>query len=163
MALGFSIGLGGMQVGDTDVDCATCDYQPVAAEVDFHIGGMLQPRLALLFEIQGNAQTIDDQGPYGTTSLVQGTAMAAAQYWLTPQLWLKGGIGAASLQYSYDQSSAPNEEVDEGAALMIGAGYELLSAQNFAIDLQGRLITAEYKGLDQNLTAGTIGVGFNWY
>jgi len=163
MALGFSLGLGGMQVGDNDVSCASCDYDPIAGEFDFHIGGMLSPRFALLFEVQANSQTVEDNG-YGATSLVQATAMVAGQYWLSPQLWLKGGVGAASLSYSYDNGyDSQSENIDEGMALMGGVGYELLSAPNFSIDLQGRLISGSYESFDQNVTSGTVGVGFNWY
>ncbi len=163
MALGFSVGLGGMQVGDDDVTCASCDYEPIAGEFDFHIGGMLSPRFALLFEVQGNAQTVEENN-YGATSLVQATAMVAGQYWLTPQLWVKGGIGAASLSYSYDDGyEAQSENIDEGMAIMGGVGYEVLSARNFSIDLQGRLVSGSYESFDQSVTAGTVGVGFNWY
>lgn len=163
MAIGFSIGLGGMQVGDSDVQCPSCEYEPIGAEVDFHIGGMMSPRFALLFEVQGNAKTVDDN-VFGTTSLVQATAMVAGQYWLTPQLWVKGGIGGASLSYSYDDGyESQSEDIDRGMALMGGVGYELLSARTFSIDLQGRLIAGTYDGIDQQVTSGSVGVGFNWF
>jgi hypothetical protein len=163
MAIGFSLGLGGMNIGDDDVTCGNCDYDPIAGEFDFHIGGMLSPRFALLFEVQGNAQTVEEN-LYGATSLVQATAMVAGQYWLTPQLWIKGGIGGASLSYSYDDGyESQSENIDEGMALMGGVGYELLSARTFSIDLQGRLVSGSYDSFEQNVTAGTIGVGFNWF
>jgi hypothetical protein len=162
MALGFSLGLGGMKVGDQDVQCSNCDYSPVAGEFDFHIGGMLSPRFALLFEVQGNAKTVEENY-YGATSLVQAAAMVAGQYWLTPQLWVKGGIGATSLSYSYDDGYASDsEDIDEGMALMGGIGYEVLSARNFSIDLEGRLIQGTYDNTP-DVTSGSVGVGFNWY
>ena len=46
---------------------------------------------------------------------------------------------------------------------MGGIGYELYSTREFAVDLQGRLIEGSYKGIDDQITSGTIGVGFNWY
>jgi len=163
MAIGFSVGLGSLKIGDDQVTCPSCNYDPIAAEFDFHIGGMLSPRLALLFEVQGNAQTIDDNG-YGATSLVNAAAMVAGQYWLTPQLWIKGGLGAASLSYSYDDGYvSASDEIDKGAAIMAGIGYELLSARNFSIDLQGRIMSAQYDSFDQNVTSGSVGVGFNWF
>jgi hypothetical protein len=124
---------------------------------------MLSPRFALLFEVQGNAQTIEENA-YGAASLVQATAMIAGQYWLTPQLWIKGGIGGSSLSVSYDDGySSDSENIDEGMALMGAVGYELLSARNFSIDLQGRLISGSYESFDQNVTSATVGVGFNWF
>jgi hypothetical protein len=163
LALGFGIGLGGMQVGDENVECINCDYDPVGFGFDFHIGGMLSPRFALLFEVQGDGKTVEENA-FGATSLVQASAMVAGQYWLTPQLWIKGGIGGASLSYSYDDGyEAQSEDIDEGLALMGSIGYEILSARTFSIDLQGRLLSGQYDGIEENVTSGSVGVGFNWH
>ena len=164
LMIGFSVGLGGMKVGDEDVQCSNCDYDPIAGEFDFHIGGMLNPRLGIMFEAQGNAQTVEENFN-GATSLVQATAMVAAQYWLTPQLWIKGGIGGASLGYSYDDQFSNNsdsQELAQGGAVMGAIGYELLSARTFSIDGQARMIVGSYDG-GQDVSSGSIGVGFNWY
>jgi hypothetical protein len=166
LALGFSIGLGGMHSSSQgDIGCPNCDWNPAAVEVDFHVGGMLTPQFAILFELQGNLQTIDQQdGGAGTVTLSQGTAMVAAQYWLLPKLWIKGGIGAAHLSYDFnDAYQTQSQPIDNGAAVMAGIGYELYSTREFAVDLQGRLIEGSYKGIDDQITSGTIGVGFNWY
>lgn len=163
MALGFSFGLGGMTANDESIGCAGCDYDPIAVEFDFHIGGMLSPRLALLFEVQANVQTVAENAYYVET-LGSGAGMIAAQYWLTPQLWLKGGLGFASLSVSRDDGYVTeSSDSVEGGAAMGAVGYELLSARTFSIDLQGRLITASYDDIDANITSGTVGVGFNWF
>ncbi len=164
MALGFSLGLGGMKANDSAISCSGCDYDPLAGEFDFHIGGMLSPRFALLFEIQGNAQTIAENAYYADT-LVSAAAMIAGQYWVHPQVWVKGGIGAASLAVSRDDGydEPLNSESEEGMAVMGAVGFEVFSAKNFAIDLQGRVISASYDGIGENITSGTVGVGFNWY
>lgn len=165
MMLGFSLGLGGMKIGDEEVQCTNCNYDPIAGEFDFHIGGMMSPRFGLMLEVQGNAQTVAEN-TFGATSLVQATAMVAAQYWLTPQLWIKGGIGGASLGYSYSDDFNSNadqsEELAQGGAVMAGVGYELLSARNFSIDAQARFIQGSYKD-GQDVTSGSLGVGFNWF
>ncbi|MEZ4403013.1 MAG: hypothetical protein R3B06_23525 [Kofleriaceae bacterium] len=163
LMLGFSLGLGGMKVGDQDVTCSGCDYDPIAGEFDFHIGGMLNKRLAIMFEAQGNAQTVQENA-FGATSLVQASAMVAVQYWLTPQLWIKGGLGGANLGYSYDDgySTTQSDTQAEGGAAMGAIGYELLSARTFSIDAQARMIVGSYDG-GQDLSSGSIGVGFNWF
>jgi len=165
LMIGFSLGLGGMKSGDDDVQCGNCDYDPISGEFDFHIGGMLSPRFALMFEAQGNAQTIEEN-TYGATSLVQATGMIAAQYWLSTQLWIKGGIGGASLGYSYSDDYDPNQdaskEIAQGGAIMGAVGYELLSARTFSIDAQARMIVGSYKG-GQDVSSGSLGIGFNWY
>lgn len=165
LALGFSIGLGGMSTSEGQVPCSGCDYNPAAFEVDFHVGGMIAPRLALMLEVQANGQTVQSvAGGEGTVTLVQGTAMAAAQYWLTPKLWIKGGIGAAHLSYDYnDAYGSTSDPIDNGAAVMGALGYELYSTREFSVDLQGRIIEGSYKGIDDQITSGSVGVGFNWY
>jgi hypothetical protein len=161
--LGFSIGLGGMSVNGDDVECATCDYQPIGVEIDAHIGGMLNDRFGLMLELQANVETIEDNA-YETQSLTQGVAMIAGQYWLTPRLWIKGGIGLAHLSVDHeDYYGGVTEPVDDGAAIMGAIGYELYSSRTFGLDLQGRLISAGYDGIDSKVNAATIGLGFNWY
>jgi hypothetical protein len=168
MTFGGSIGLGGMSDRFGDVECTDCDYNPVSGMIEGHIGGFLGPRLALLGEVQVNGQTVSSNSSTGdTTTLVQSALMVAAQYWITPQLWIKGGIGFANLRLerSYygdgivDESSIP----ENGMALMGAVGYELLSARYFSIDIQGRLINGAYKGIDNTVTGGSIGVGINWF
>jgi len=163
MALGVSLGLAGMTANGKAIDCLDSDYDPVAMGVDFHIGGMLSPRFALLFEVQANAQTVADNAYYVDT-LGSGAAMVAGQYWVSPQLWVKGGLGGASLSVSRDDGYvSESSDSSEGVAIMGAVGYEVLSARTFSIDLQGRVISASYDDIDQNITAGSLGLGFNWY
>ena len=91
--------------------------------------------------------------------------MGAAQYWITPQFWLKGGIGAAHLQVDYQDFYGPTgeEHVGDGVAFLAAGGYELLSARNYSIDLQARLFVGTYNAIDDQITSGTIGVGLNWF
>jgi hypothetical protein len=58
-----------------------------------------------------------------------------------------------------DESSIP----EGGMAVMGAVGFELLSARYFSVDLQGRLLNGSYKGIDNNITAGSVGVGINWF
>ena len=77
------------------------------------------------------------------------------------------GIGVANLQVNWsaygdgivDASTQP----ENGVALLGAVGYELMSARNFAIDLQGRLINGSYDGINNSVTGLSVGVGVNWY
>jgi hypothetical protein len=159
LAFGFGLGLGGMHDSGSNITtCVDCDFNPLAGEADFHIGGMLGPRFALLFEAQGNVQTVELRGDNSTLS--QGAGMIAGQFWLLPQLWIKGGIGFASLQIDHTFFI---EDFGTGGAIMGAIGIELFSARNFALDLQGRLLNASYRSLDDNVTSGTVGIGLSWY
>ena len=161
LTFGGSVGLGFMHDGGSAItSCANCDVNPLAFEGDLHIGGVLSPRFALMFELQGNLQTIHSDRVDGDTVLSQGAAMIAGQFWVLPQLWIKGGLGFAHLQVD---DTFVTEDFGTGGAVMGAVGVELLSAPNFALELQGRLIEAGYNSLNDNVTSGTIGIGVNWY
>lgn len=161
LTIGFSLGLGGMRDdGSAITSCFNCDFNPLTGEIAGHIGGMLSHRFALMFEGQANFQTIDSSFRDGDTVLTQSAAMVAGQFWLVPQLWIKGGLGFANLRVDDEFFT---EELGNGLAVMGAVGIELFSARNFALELQGRIIEGAYNGGDDHVTAGTIGVGINWY
>ncbi|MEZ4363976.1 MAG: hypothetical protein R3B48_27630 [Kofleriaceae bacterium] len=162
---GIGLGVGNMTAGSGPIECVNCSYDPVAWEVEFHVGGMVSPRLAILGEFQGNVQTLEVvAGGEGTKSLAQIGLMLAAQYWITPQLWVKGGLGFAHLAYNYDDAyQSQDEPIDDGAIVLGGIGYEILSGRNFAVDLQGRYIVGSYDGINDSVSSATIGFGINWY
>lgn len=170
LALGFSLGLGTMQMNDSDIACDGCEGDPLSFAADAHLGWMVSPRLALMVDVQGTGQTVADTGVF-TDTLVQSTATIGAQYWVTPQLWIKGGIGAASLAVTRDDGfSTQQSDSLEGGAITGAVGYEVFSARNFAIDLQLRATGATYKGSDNaeliddtNVGTTSLQVGFNWY
>jgi hypothetical protein len=121
---------------------------------------MLTSRLALLFEAQGNIQTVHSDLRDGDSTLSQGVGLFAVQFWLIPQLWIKGGIGFSHLQVD---DTFFTTDFGSGSALLAAAGVELFSARNFSLDLQGRLLWTSYNSFDDNLTSGTVGLGISWY
>jgi len=161
LAWGFSIGLGGMHdAGSQVTSCNNCDYNPIAVEADAHIGGFISPRFALMGEVQVNGKTVQLNGYDGDTIISQNALMLAGQFWISPQFWIKGGIGFAHMQaddayFTYD--------VGDGGVVMGAVGFEVFSARDMAVDLQGRLIQGAYNGIDDKVTSGTVGVGINWY
>lgn len=81
--IGFSLGGGAFSLADCD-DCESMD----GVALDLHLGGMLTPRLALMFDGSGVAHSLEGGG-----SLVHVIDTVAAQYWVHPRVWLKGGLG----------------------------------------------------------------------
>lgn len=161
LIFGFGLGLGGMSDnGSAITTCDNCDFKPLAGEFDIHLGGMLSPRFGLMFEGQANVQTIHSSFFDGDTTLTQGAAMLAGQYWLIPQLWIKGGIGFANLQVD---DTFVTQDLGSGIAVMGAIGIELLSARRFALDLQGRIIEGTYNSGNDHVTSGTIGIGLDWF
>lgn len=166
LVYGGSIGLGVMNDSGGRITCDNCNYNPLALEVDGHIGGMLNSRLALLLELQVNGQRLSrDVGDgNGDTSLVQTAAMLAVQYWVTPQFWIKGGLGLSHLTVDHEYWDGTAEEPgSDGVALMGAAGFEIFSARRMAIELQGRIISGQYDGVSDHVTAATVGIGINWF
>ena len=161
LTFGFGLGLGGLHDGGSAITTSTnCDVQPLTFEANAHIGGMVSSRLALLFEVQGNVQTVQRNGFDGDTTLSQGAALFAAQFWVIPQLWFKGGLGFSRLTVD---DTYFTEDFGSGTALLAAAGVEVFSARNFALEVQGRLLWTSYRTFDDNLTSGTIGLGVNWF
>ena len=162
---GGNLGLGGMHDDIGDIDCYNCS--DISVQVAGHIGGFIGPRLALMGELQANAQTLEVDAFGGTETLVQSALMIAAQYWVTPQLWVKGGIGFANLQVNWsaygDGITDASTQPENGLALLGAVGFELLSARNFSVDLQGRLLNGSYDGINNSVTGLSVGVGLNWF
>lgn len=165
LIFGVNLGLGGMHDDIGDINCDNCS--DIAGEIAGHIGGFIGPRLALMGEIQGNAQTLSVGAAGDTQTLVQTALMIAAQYWVTPQLWIKGGIGFANLQVDWsaygDGVTDASSQPESGVALLGAVGYEVLSARNFSVDIQGRLLNGGYDAIQNNITALSVGVGLNWF
>ncbi|MDQ3364112.1 MAG: hypothetical protein M3680_01595 [Myxococcota bacterium] len=162
LIFGFSLGLGTMSDSEGEIGGnASVNYSTLSGMASGHIGGFIGPRLALMAELQGNIVTLSSDG-YDNVNLVQSALMGAIQYWVTPQFWLKGGLGFANLSVddTYDGSSS---NIDSGMAVMGALGFELLSSQRFSVDIQGRLLAGVYDGIDEQISAGTIGVGINWF
>lgn len=145
---GFIIGLGG---GGGTMTCDGCAGTSGIA-VQFHVGGMLTEKVALVLDSSG--VTRDEDGAT-LSSVVAGPAI---QYWVSPRVWIKGGVGAGFLQATYDKISVTS---DAGLGFMGGIGVDVLQKQKFAIDLQARFTTASIEGERNNSFFGLV--GFNFY
>lgn len=128
---------------------------------ELHIGGMLNPRLALMGDFWLGIRYFSDPA-LGNGSTYNSISVVALQYWVTPIIWIKGGLGFAHLQINDENTGAPLTFDDEsGGAIMGAAGIEVLQSYNWALDLQVRAGHAFYSGGDLNNLA--FMVGFNWY
>ena len=157
LVLGFGIGGGSITPVD---DSGAKDEQFEGMSFELHIGGMLTPQLALLGEIWAVTHHSDEEDitRNGELTLTHNIAVLAAQYWLTPRFWIKGGIGRASYTVEDDFGTYESEDAP---AVMGGLGYELSHSRTFAIDLQLRFGSAEYE--EGQLQNGAFVVGLNWY
>lgn len=145
--IGFSLGGGSMVP-----DCDGCESLSGLA-LDFHLGGMLKPDLALMFDAYGVVHS--EEG----VSLINSVDTVALQYWVAPQVWIKGGLGLGRLSVSEDGNTIG--ESDSGLAVLLAGGVEVLQTQSFALDAQLRIGNVSYDGL--GLTNASLNLGFNWY
>lgn len=155
----FGFGLGGGQMScqsdQSEICNATIDG---AGSLDAHIGGMISPRLALM----GDAWVM-----YHTENNVTIThtiTTLAAQFWVAPRLWIKGGVGGAVARAHYRGIlGSVGTRTDSVPGVMIGVGYELLVGRKFALDLQLKGGTGFYKDNQVRAKNAALIVGFNWY
>ena len=151
--VGVALGGGSIRAHD---DGATSE--PLGAFLaDLHFGGMVTPRLGLQVELWA---AIHDYEDYENSALVLNNVGLAAQYWITPRLWLKGGVGSATLEYQMD-----GETLDsiEGTSFLGGVGYELVQQDRLAIDVQFNTTTTGYADGGGTTTSSGLLVGVNWY
>ena len=154
--IGFSLGAGAQFA-----DCDGCESQEGFA-FDFSIGGFLNPNLALMYDVNA-VMNFEEFG--GERFILTNSANTfAAQFWVGPQFWLKGGAGFGRFFVSGDGIDAESEV---GVALTGAAGYEFSVSGNFAMDLQLRLAPVFYHDdfTDEAITVTNVSilVGFNWY
>lgn len=152
------VGIGGGGFGLSD--CEDCDALGVGA-FHFHLGGMIAPTVAILFDAEGVAGKYNED-----ITISQGVALAAIRFWPARILWLQGGLGFARLGITSDALNTTFES-DTGGALMLGLGVELLQTRSFALDVQLRLTASRYgdneRSDDFGIAGATLSAGFNWY
>jgi hypothetical protein len=149
LVVGFALGGGGI----ASSGCAP-GYCGGALSGEFHLGGMLNPRMALMGDVWGNIRGID--GTDGSFS--QSFWTLALQFWPVDIFWVKGGLGISHVQISSDSLGLLDDETALG--LMVGAGLEIVQVGNMAVDLQFRFGHGFY---DQPLNNYAFLVGLSWY
>ena len=151
LVVGFGLGFGVISAPDCGDVCGG------AFSGELHLGGMLNPRMAVMADLWSNIRDV----PNSDATAWSGIYTAALQYWATDIIWLKGGLGLGHMQiYSNVDNFTYGDEW--GFAAMGAAGIEVVHASNFALDLQLRLGRGFYsQGGDVN-NFGFM-VGLSWY
>jgi len=161
LVYGFSVGLGAIHSGNCGDACGA------AGLGEAHLGGMISPRAALMFEIWAADHPWSDVAG-SSFETINTFFTGAGQYWLNDILWLKGGVGLAVLRetlngyYGYTYATSADTT---GFGLFGAAGVEVLQSYNFALDIQLRIGNAFYGRNSNSFSVQNYGlmVGFNWY
>jgi hypothetical protein len=147
---GFSLGAGTMGCSD----CGGSDTLG-GLSLELHLGGMLTPRVALMFDGSGVVHTFEGGG-----SLTHVVDTVALQVWAADRLWLKGGLGIGQLTASESESSSTLRS-ETRAAAMLAIGVELFQGRSSALDLQLRGAATSFS--DATVTNGSLLIGYSWY
>jgi len=152
--LGGSIGIGGIFFED----CDGCDGLGGLA-LQFDLGGMVSPTVAILFDGAINLHWFDEDN----SVLSSHTYTGAVRGWVTPNLWLQGGLGLALLE-AHDEFGFLEDRFT-GFALVAAGGVELVQLYNFTLDLQLRVSASRFddRGDKFGVTNLALLLGINWY
>ena len=88
LVIGGGIGFGALSADQCGDLCGG------ALSLEGHIGGMVDPRLAMMFDAWTTIHPIPGSDGETTNTLYTG----ALQFWPIPVLWLKGGVGLGNTQ-----------------------------------------------------------------
>ncbi len=161
LTLSVDLGLGSMSSDSDEIRCDGCDVEPVAVSASFEIGAMLNPRLALLVHLRATGRSLDVDG---VNILWNSMGLIAAKYWLNRQLWVKGGLGFATLGITYDDGFVTEDtQLDEGGAGLLAIGYEVLHSRRFALDLSLTATSSTFSQVEDTINTGVISLGASWF
>ena len=106
---------------------------------------------------------------FGNTRINQSMYLLAMQHWLTSRLWLKAGLGFSTVgtRRPVQDDSDDVEHLNNGIAVVGAAGFEVLQAGVYALDVQFRVGSGLYPRNSNNnggvLTTGVVAVGNTWH
>jgi hypothetical protein len=131
-----------------------CGVATWAAGFDVHLGRMLHPRLGLV--VDGWVMSHPAEGA-GVVNII---ATLGPRLWVSSKLWIWGGVG---LGHSCIESML-GESCELGLGFAAGVGYEIATADFFALDLEfraGDVLESEMSA--PTATAMSVGLGFTWF
>jgi hypothetical protein len=157
----FGIGVGGGTIGCSDSDGNDCGGSGDidAGGINVRAGYMLTPGLALAGDLWAMSRSEDE------FTVSQAIAAATMRGWLSPRLWLQGGVGVARSAADVDAgdgSISVMSETDYVPAAVAGLGYELISSDTMALDIELKGGTGLYED-DIQVYNLSLGAGVSFY
>jgi hypothetical protein len=156
--VGLGVGFGTLTVYSDDGGDESDSFGP-SVVFDLHLGGLITPRLGIGVAFTGSSHT-EELAPFGSFTIYQHNAVVFAQYWVLERLWLRAGLGKATIGSRVDRRTA----VEFPGVGFVGAvGYEVLHRPDYALDVVIDLWGAGYKGQAGSSTTGAFELQFTWY
>jgi hypothetical protein len=152
LAIGVELGGGHMECEGTG-----CDGVTEAGELGLNVGVMLTPNLAIMADGWLMGHTED------RLTLTHAMATIGPQLWIGP-FWVRGGVGVARASFNYDAGIIDiGDKTETVPAAMAALGVEVISTEDFALDVRLRGGTGFFNDGDTEVRNLSLGVGANWY
>jgi hypothetical protein len=128
-----------------------------AGGFSIHVGALITPSIAILGEAWVMAHTEDSL----TASQVLATANLRG--WLTPRVWLQGGVGVARSKLTFDDGPVmASSDSSTVPAVFAAFGVEVLQTPNFGLDVELRGGSGLYRD-DVRVYNAALGVGASFF
>lgn len=158
----FEASLGGGIISVEDSDGAQ-SFDKVQGGISFpelKLGYMLNDRFALTASMPGMI--------YGFQGYDRhfGGFIPSVQYWAKDNWWIHGGVGLAMDSPALYDIKGENDVWNFGCAVMASTGYEVVKKENFALNIQSKLVlgrTSLDNDVKRDAVSISIGVGFSWF
>lgn len=128
---------------------------------DVKFGHMLNDNLAITVSLPGNIYEFQDNDRHF------GGFIPSLQYWAKDRWWIHGGIGLAiDSPALYDIKDNVNDDWNFGCAVMASTGYEIYKKNNFALNVQSKLVLGRVflaGDAHRDAVSLNIGLGFSWF
>ncbi len=127
---------------------------------DLKLGYMLNDRLAITVSLPGNIYKFQDNDRHF------GAFIPSLQYWIKDRWWVHGGIGLAiDSPALYNIKNNVNDDWNFGCAVMASTGYEIYKKNNFALNVQSKLVLGRAfldGDVSRDAVIFNVGLGFSW-
>jgi hypothetical protein len=157
----FSLGGGVISIEDSEGIQTFDKSQGAISFPELKFGYMLNDKLALTLSMPGNIYEFQDNDRHF------GGFIPSVQYWVKDRWWIHGGVGLAiDSPALYDIKDNVNDDWNFGCAVMASTGYEIYKKNNFALNVQSKLVLGRaFLEGDAHRDAVTfnIGLGFSWF
>ncbi len=152
---GFGLGVSGLSDYAYELDSTE---SRVGIGYNLRLGFGISPRWALVLSADGATAYFQNMNLNETVFTI------GPQFWVTPKLYIRGGIGAASRTYEYDSYYSDSygdyyteSWTDSGMGGVAALGFEFVQSYHVSLAVEASGTIGYYNNKD---TLGTFGINF---
>jgi hypothetical protein len=152
---GFGLGVGGVSEYSHDLDSTR---SRVGIGYNLRLGFGVSPRWALVLSADGASAYFQNM------SLSETVFTVGPQFWVTPKLYVRAGVGAATRTYEYDNyyddyygNYYSDSWTDSGMGGVAAVGFEFVQSYHVSLAVEANGTVGYYNNKD---TLSTFGINF---